>query len=314
MRPEFVHQLARELQLPHDAVAAAIRTSHARIRRVVFEKRNGEQRIAYQPSATVKPILIWLRLRILSTLPTSSIATAFKTGASILLNATAHRNARYSVRVDIKNFFPSITAEDVANLLKQSTGRFAPDWDPADIAALVDQVCFDRLHRLPIGFPTSPDLANAVMYSLDTALLSEISDNSRYGLAVLTRYADDFVFSTDQRGACAKFVDHFRTALNKCKSPCLKINEAKTRYMSRAGGSTLITGLRINNQEAVRVHADYRDHVRLLLHLLKGGRLRTDDRAKLTGHLAFIQHVDPQLFTRLSFKYADQIAELRNPG
>lgn len=314
MRPEFVHQLARELQLPQDTVATAIRTSHARIRRVVFEKRNGEQRIAYQPSATVKPILVWLRLRILSALPTSPIATAFKSGASILHNAAIHRHARYSVRVDIKDFFPSITAQDVAHLLKQSTGGATPDWYADDIAALIDRVCFDRLHRLPIGFPTSPDLANAVMYPFDTALLGEISDHARYGAAALTRYADDFVFSTDQPGACARFVAHFRTALNKCKSPRLKINEAKTRYMSRAGGSTLITGLRISNQEAVRVHADYRDHVRLLLHLLKDGRLRTDERAKLTGHLAFIQHVDPRLFTRLSFKYADQIAELRGPG
>lgn len=311
MRPEFVQQLARELQLPAEVVATAIRRGRTLTRRIVFQKRNGEERIAYQPSATVKPILVWLRVKILSELPTSSITRAFKKGASILLNAEAHRYAKYSVRIDIKNFFPSINARDVALLLKTSTASIPAPWDPVEIAELIDHVCFDRLHRLPIGFPTSPDLANAVMHGLDTELLREASDQSRYGKATLTRYADDFVFSTDEPGACNQFLRKFRFVLENCKHPKLQINEDKTRFMSRAGGSTLVTGLRINNQGAVRVHANYRDHVRLLLHLYKQERLNPDEHRKLVGHLAFIQHADPELFTKLAFRYSDQIAALR---
>jgi len=213
--------------------------------------------------------------------------------------------------VDIKEFFPSITFSDIARIIRTSNVLRAAGWDSDAICELVKRVCFDRLNRLPIGFSTSPDLANAVMYEIDSTLLAAVSDHARFGSAALTRYADDFVFSTDKRGACAKFLDEFRRTLTSSRSPSLRINEEKTRFMSRAGGSTLVTGLRITNQGAVRVHADYRDHVRLLLHHLKAGRLGDEEKIRLAGHLAFIEHVDPRLFTGLSFRYSDQIAELR---
>ena len=91
----------------------------------------------------------------------------------------------------------------------------------------------------------------------------------------------------------------------------MRLNESKTRFMSRARGSTLITGLRVNGQGVVGVHPNYRDHVRLLVKLYAHGKLRSDDVQKLRGHLAFIEHADPRLFTRLSFKYFDKIAALR---
>ena len=40
-------------------------------------------------------------------------------------------------------------------------------------------------------------------------------------------------------------------------------------------------------------------------------RLQSDETQQLVGHLAFIEHVDPALFTKLSFKYYDDIAKLR---
>ena len=150
-----------------------------------------------------------------------------------------------------------------------------------DLLELVKLVCLDRGGRLPIGFSTSPDLANAVMFEIDTVLIQAISDQARFGRAALTRYADDFVFSTDKKGACEKFLDQMRLTISECASPRLTINEKKTRFMSRAGGSTIITGLRVTNDAAVRVHSNYRDHVRLLLHHYKGGRLGIEEQSKL---------------------------------
>jgi RNA-directed DNA polymerase len=311
VRPEFLQLISSETQMPLETLQASIATSHARIRRVEFRKRNGEMRFAYQAATTIKPVLMWLRIRVLSELQVSPIAVAFRKGCSILKNAQAHKDSKYSVRVDIKDFFPSITSGDVLKIIRSSGHLGSAEWTVEDVCELIDRVCFDRLGRLPIGFATSPDLANVVMYGIDSALLEIISDTKRYGSVVLTRYADDFVFSTDKRGACAIFVEDFRKVLSRHRSPTLRINEEKTRFMSRAGGSTLVTGLRVNNQGAVRVLADYRDHVRLLLHHFKAGRIKAEERSELAGHLAFIEHVDPGLFTKLSFRYSDQIAELR---
>lgn len=311
MSTELLNRISAELRLPLAEMETAVRLGSSRMRKLSFAKKNGERRIAYQAAATVKPILHWLRVNPLACLPVSPVATAFRKQASTVINAKAHRNSLYSVRIDIQNFFPSITKADIQKLVMSSASLLEAGWNPEQVSDLIGHVCFDRRGRLPIGFSTSPDLANAVMYELDSTLLQSLANTDRFGYSVLTRYADDFVFSTDRRGACAEFLEHFRKCLDASKSPSLKINEEKTRFMSRGGGSTIITGLRITNQAAVRVHADYRDHVRLLLRLYAQDRLSREEHVKLAGHLAYIESADPKLFTRLSFKYSDQISAIR---
>ena len=247
-------------------------------------------------------------------LPVSSVATAFRKNSSVLTNAQIHRKALYSVRIDIESFFPSIKVNDLLRITREAQTLQTEQWTESDIGQLLAQACFDRDGRLPIGYPTSPDIANAVMYKIDTMLIDEISDRERYGVANLTRYADDFVFSTDKIGACASFLAHMQKMLATTFSPQLKINHKKTNFMSRKGGSTLITGLRITNQEAVTVHANYRDHVRLLLKLYQQGKLRTHEQNSLAGHLAYIEHVAPSLFTKLAFRYHSEIRSLRVPA
>ena len=311
MRTELIHRISSELHLPLVELEAAVRLGSFRMRKLSFAKKNGESRVAYQAAATVKPVLHWLRLNPLACLPVSPMATAFRKEASTVINAKVHRNSLYSVRIDIQKFFPSITKADIQKLVLSSASLIKTGWNPEQVSDLVGQVCFDRQGRLPIGFPTSPGLANAIMYELDSTLLQDVTNTDRFGCAVLTRYADDFVFSTNKRGACSEFLEHFRKCLGASKSPSLRINEEKTRFMSRGGGSTIITGLRITNQATVRVHADYRDHVRLLLRLYAQGRLSKEEHVKLAGHLAYVESADPKLFTRLSFKFSDQISEIR---
>jgi RNA-directed DNA polymerase len=239
------------------------------------------------------------------------IATAFEPGSSIVSNAKMHRNSRYSVRVDLSDFFPSIRLQDLIEVIKSN--RIAiPDWalEP-QVQRLFAGACFDRNMRLPVGYPTSPRIANLVMKKIDEQLISTIkSDVSKYGNAVLSRYADDFVFSTDMRGACANFVSALKFSLATTPSPVLRVNEKKTKMMSREGGSTLITGLRVKQNGQVGIHANYRDHLRLLLKLFAADLLKTEERQQLRGHLAFIANADPSLYTKLSFKYFAEIAKL----
>jgi RNA-directed DNA polymerase len=150
------------------------------------------------------------------------------------------------------------------------------------------------------------------MYDLDLTLARSISKESRFGKAMLTRYADDFVFSTNKPGACREFYIELERILSKTRSPQLQINVEKTRFMSRNGGSTIVTGLRIKQGGEVGIHSNYRDHVRLLLKLYAKSELKKEDVSSLRGHIAFISHADPQLFTRLSFRYFDEIHRLQN--
>lgn len=308
---EIIDRISKDLAIPASEVTASIRMAAHRCRIVKIPKRNGGYRLAVQPPASVKPFLSWIRHEVLDKLPVSPVASAFRSGASTLSNACIHRHSRYSVRIDVANFFPSIQGADLRQTIVQNASR-VPDWSlkPENIDIII-QACFDSRGVLPIGYSTSPIIANSVMYELDSRLIALISDSEIYGVAKISRYADDFVFSTDKRGACAVFSEALGKELSKSENPKLKINASKTRFMSRDGGSTLITGLRVTSEGSIKVHADYKDHVRLLLRLYKQKRLNPEEIPALVGHLSYIQHVDAKLFTKLSFKYDLEISQLR---
>lgn len=308
---EIVRMIANDLLLPVKNVEHTVAMAPHRARRFSIPKRSGGYRSISQPAVTLKPVLSWLDSQILRHLSVHPIATAFQADKSILDNAEAHRHSRFSVRVDISDFYPAIRDSDLLTVISDTREKL-PSWAvSSDALSLVSRVCFDRRGRLPIGYSTSPSIANAVMYKIDASLAEMILREDVFGSAVVTRYADDFVFSTNKAGACRKFVEALANIFSSSTSPKLQINASKTRYMSRAGGSTIITGLRVNNSGNVVVHANYRDHVRLLLKLYKERRLRPDDIPKLVGHLAYVQHVDPALFTKLSFRFHAEIERIR---
>ena len=309
---DFAKLVGAQMKVQEDLVQSALDLAHVRYRKIRVKKRSGGERVLVQPAAELKMVLAWIDAEVISKLPISSVATAFRPGASIVKNASEHRNSLYSVRIDIKDFFPSIRIGDLTAVVRNNVGVLPPFVTDPSFDELVRKACFDRDGRLPIGYPTSPAIANAVMYGLDGALLEMIRrDPTKFGAARLTRYADDFVFSTDKRGACRVFVHDFEKTLARATSPKLRLNASKTRFMSRAGGSTLVTGLRINQDGLIRVHPTYRDHVRLLMKHFAAGVLLADDLPRLVGHLAFVEHADPRLFTRLSFRYFEEIAKLR---
>ena len=308
---DLLQKISDELTIPLEALSSAVNLNHVRCRRIKIPKKGGGHRYALQPAAAIKPVLAWLQIHLISKLQVNTIATAFRPSTSILDNAARHKDSLYSLRVDITGFFPAIKSVDLWNVILREKSKL-PTWaSESSCFQLLEKVCFDLNQSLPIGFLTSPAIANAVMYEIDNALSTKISDINKFGNATLTRYADDFVFSTEKKGACNVFYKEFSDLLQITGSPKLKVNLEKNRYMSRGGGSTLITGLRINNQANVVVHKKYRNHIRLLMKLYSEERLQSDETQQLVGHLAFIEHVDPALFTKLSFKYYDDIAKLR---
>jgi len=309
---DLLDQISAALTLPRDLLEDALAQSFYRYKKIYVKKRSGGMRIMLQPAAELKPIMIWLEKNVFSKLAISDISYAFQRGRSIVDNAFVHRNSLYSIRVDIKDFFLSIDFCDLQNVINESRDVFRDFSDFQDLFDLIRKACFDKDGRLPIGYLTSPRIANAVMFDIDQLLVGRLKDKGRFGDCVLTRYADDFVFSTDKRGACKEFLKEIKIVLSNASNPKLALNEAKTRYMSRGGGSTLITGLRVKQNSEIGVHPNYRDHVRLLMKLYSSGTLRDEDVPRLIGHLAFVEHADPKLFTRLSFSYFDEICRLRS--
>jgi RNA-directed DNA polymerase len=104
---------------------------------------------------------------------------------SIFSNAKPHVNKKHLLNMDLKDFFPSISAKRVRQILVKHIG--INDSQMADVLALL---CTYQ-KSLPIGAPTSPVLSNFACLEMDKelaayCLLKDID---------YTRYADDLTFS-----------------------------------------------------------------------------------------------------------------------
>ena len=306
---KIVDKISEDLYVPRKLIDDALKDPWGSCKIIKIKKKNGKgHRTVYHPSVGLKMIQSWLDAVVFSKLPVSIIASAYVKGLSILDNANAHKEFNYMIRVDIKDFFESIQFNDLKSVMcrnKEIFGTFSLDDELFD---LVRRACFSSSGKLPIGYATSPVIANAVMENWDVGLVKRLKECFDWKFC-LTRYADDFVFSTNKKGGCKEFLGEIKSFCENRNSPSLVINEDKTKFMSKMRGA-IVTGLIINNDGCVRPGRKYRDNVRLLLSLYKKGKLNKSEYSSLSGHLSYVKHVDPGFFTNLSFKYFEEIGAL----
>ena len=189
------------------------RLEHYRYRVVL--KRSGRPRLIEAPKSRLRQIQRWLLDEILARAPAHPAVHGFVRGRSIATFAAPHCSRRVVVKIDLRDFFPSIrarrieaffrsagypeaVAEALTGLVTNSTPSAA--WAQVErahpcLAASRDLVERARvLHRrphLPQGAPTSPALANICFWRADTRLAAL----ARSAGAIYTRYADDLAFS-----------------------------------------------------------------------------------------------------------------------
>lgn len=171
---------------------------------------------------------------------------------SIVSNAQPHINKKHVLNMDLKDFFPSISARRVRQILVKHIG--INDSQMADVLALL--CTYQKL--LPIGAPTSPVLSNFACIEMDKelaafCLLKDID---------YTRYADDLTFSSNEY-LTETIIHAIRTIINKHE---FIINEKKFRLLSSKSKQT-VTGIIVN--EKVNVDRTYIRNIRAVLHHIK---------------------------------------------
>jgi len=105
--------------------------------------------------------------------------------------ANLHVNNKIKLRIDIKDFFPSITESMITSALLRNVSILP------DVAEYIGRMCTNEAGVLPQGGVTSTCLANIVCRRMHRAL-SLVA--SRMGLA-FTAYVDDLIFSGDDPAA-----------------------------------------------------------------------------------------------------------------
>ncbi len=224
-------------------------------------KRNGGEREISAPISAIKTIQRRLSDYIYQHYEVKSCAHGFAKGRNVVSNATRHRNRRWVVNVDLKDFFPSIHFGRVRGVFLAHPFNCSEE-----AATLLAQICCHQ-GRLPQGAPTSPIVSNIVCRQLDNRLL----DFAKANKLVYTRYADDISFSTnlkeipealgrlDAAGAFS-LGKELRGIIESC---AFQINEAKVHCCSRHNRQ-MVTGLVTNR--IVNVPRDYVKQIRCMLH------------------------------------------------
>jgi hypothetical protein len=284
---------------------------HHYVYRWMSKRRAGSARLIESPKWRLKQIQRRILQGILNHIPPHAAAHGFRPKHSVLTFVSAHLHHEVVVRLDLKDFFPSVARRrvhgvfltagypgDMASYLAALCMNRAPEcvWqDFPQYGSCQDRLAHESLYgraHLPQGAPTSPALANLAAYQLDGRL---------HGLATAcgaaySRYADDLLFSGD-----AQFASRVRRFLPQVTAIILEEgftpHPHKTRVM-HASQRQSAGGLVLNQ----RPNLPRRDYDRLkatLFNCVQHGpavenrELRPDFRAHLTGRVAYVEMVNP---------------------
>jgi hypothetical protein len=258
-------------------------------------KASGRLRLLEAPKPRLKAIQRRLLREVLAPVPPHDAAHGFRPGRSVLTYAAPHAGRRLVLRLDLRDFFPSIPASRVAALFRTlgyprpvarlltglcTHGVPADVWPPSDCRDdWATRRRFATPH-LPQGAPTSPALANLCAYRLDVRLAAL----AKAAGAVYTRYADDLAFSGDrefERGAARFWVTAARTALEEG----FEVRMNKTRFM-RPGVPQQLAGVVVNERPNVR-RAEYDRLKAVLTNCVRHGPASQNrgEKADFRGHL-----------------------------
>lgn len=264
----------------------------------VPKAKGGTRRIA-APRAPLRKVQRIILDQILAKVPMHDACHGFVAKRSTVTNARPHQNAALVVKLDLKDFFPTVHYRRVK-------GLFVYLGYKDEVAATLAGLTTYRPKlpsgepvwpgMLPQGAPTSPALANLACRRLDHRLTRLAA---KYG-ATYTRYADDLTFSFKDKpeirlGRFLWWVDGI------CQQEGF-IERAEKRRILRSKHQQRVTGVVVN--AGVHVPRADRRRFRAILHncrkhgLPSQARGRDDFEAFLAGYAAYVNMVEPALGKR----------------
>ncbi len=279
--------------------------------RFPIPKRRGGTRIISSPKSRLRVAQHWLLDTILAPLPVHEAAYAFRPGLSVVDNAARHTGRAVVARIDLKDFFPSITLPRVRRQFRSlgySSGvatllALLATEAPRAAATLDGQTHFVALSErsLPQGACTSPALTNLLCRRMDARLTGAAESlGFRY-----TRYADDLVFSHAETTAPVGIL--LALASRIIAAVGFTINAEKTAVL-RPHQRQVVTGVVVN--ETPHLSREDRRRFRAILHRCETQgvavvtqQMGKDARAYASGYLAFLHMVCPEQAQRIRQKH-----------
>lgn len=263
---ENLRDLAHQLQLPYYYLTYILykKGTENCYKTFTIPKKDGSLRTIHAPSSDLG--LIQKRLSIFlykeqekiwgkSELK-PNISHGFEKNKTIITNAFVHRNKRYLLNIDLKDFFHSFHFGRVRGYFHKNK-HFNYNMQLATSIARL--TCFEGV--LPQGASTSPIITNLICQVLDYRLLKVAK---KFHLDY-TRYADDLSFSTNDKNFLQRIDDFILKISTEINKAGFSVNENKTRLMYR-DSKQVVTGLVVN--KIINVDRCYFRNTKAMAHTL----------------------------------------------
>ncbi|MEO7327752.1 MAG: reverse transcriptase family protein [Minicystis sp.] len=282
--------------------------------RFTIPKRDGTPRAIWAPLPRLKAAQRWILRNVVEKLPVHGKSHGFLPARSIATNAAAHVGSKVVLKVDLKDFFPTITFRRAKGIFRQAGYR-----DP--IATLMALICTEAPREiieqdgktyfvalgprcLPQGAPTSPAITNTLCLRLDRRLSALAAKMGwRY-----TRYADDLTFSLPEDHKGKPRLGALLGSIGRvANDEGFRVHPEKT-HIARSGDRQKVTGLVVNGNGAPRVPRELKRQIRAAIHNVSHGKplKEGESLSRLAGLAAYIYMTDPTLGAKLR----KQLAEL----
>lgn len=266
-------------------------------------KQTGGFRTIDAPDGELYSLLLTIKLgfeNVLQTLPHNAAYAYTKTRNTLkALECHKNANAKYFLKIDIKNFFGSCTEEFIYTQLNKLF-PFAiltkqKKYDTI-LKNIIKSACYNG--HLPQGTPLSPLLTNLIMIPIDYMITNRLQ-NYTY-----TRYADDMLITSPESFSFTTIINVIKNILQDTP---LTIKEEKTRYGSNNGRNWNL-GIMYNKENNLTIGHKKKQKLKAAIDqfLYQPNALTTAQKQQLHGQITYAKSIEPAYFSYIIRKYNEK--------
>lgn len=298
---ELTQAWCRLLRATPQDVAVLLMRGPYQYKHYQIDKRSGGKRDIYHPTPNLKAVQRWLVAEHLQGLPVHDTVYSYRTGRGIRQHADVHLHSNFLLRLDFKDFFPSITHDWLLEFLLRKSAEGTLALDARSVAACMRVLCrfnkFDGSLALSIGAPSSPSISNSILYEADLAAHTKCE---RLG-CLYTRYADDIYVSCREKNVLGQAEQQVRNTFSEY-APRLQFNDGKRINVSKKA-KRIVTGVTITPDRKLSVGRELKRSIKTLVFRHVSGTLELADLPRLCGLVSYVRDIEPTFYQALEAKF-----------
>jgi RNA-directed DNA polymerase len=279
---------------------------------VVMAGAASHRRNIFRPNKNLKAYQTFLKIFVFEYLGINKdVVYSYRKGCSAYDAVAKHAHSKYFFQADISSFFANTNRALVKETILRSRDE-CPVLDLEDsIERILDLVCAND--SLPIGFPSSAPISNAILFNFDNAFSQHCQERN----LIYTRYSDDIIVSADTKDSFGFIVKDIQEYLIENASEKFHLNPKKSRYF-QVGGKVKILGMMILPNGKITIDSKLKSSMEVLLHFYINNKknfiemIEGDEEAglgKLTGYLNYANSIDATYLAKLRKKFGATIVD-----